>query len=285
MRTNLFVGRFSQSFLAVVLAGCGLAACTTQEVTPDGGGGSGPGGSGGGTGGTGGGSSQYPPSDGIACPTPTVALITDFTYNPDAGVMDQVTFGDFTTTFSGGQYYYPMTGTYAITSNMTGSNWHLTGMVGDYSGFGLFFAPNECNRINASAFRGISFTISGTVMGSAVIFEVDTLKNAIAPSWLSTHGATPKTTDAGHCVPNAAAVNQYAQTDCVQPTTSVPVTANPTPQTILWGDFTNGKPDPAPNKAEIVGIRWILPNPPGVATPSVAPYMVDLVIDNLSFVQ
>ena len=54
MRTNLFVERFSQTFLAIVLAGCGLAACTTQEAAPDGGG---SGGTGGATGGTGGGSS------------------------------------------------------------------------------------------------------------------------------------------------------------------------------------------------------------------------------------
>ncbi len=53
---------------------------------------------------------------GIACPPATMALITDFTYAADGGVMKEVPFGDATTTFSGGQYFYPEMGTYAITS-------------------------------------------------------------------------------------------------------------------------------------------------------------------------
>jgi hypothetical protein len=281
MRTRSFVGGPSRSFLAIVLAGCGLFACTTQEVTPDGGGGSG---GGGGTGGGGGGSSQYPPSDGVACPTPTTATITDFTYTAGA-VMDQVTFGDFTTTFSGGQYYYPNAGMpYPLTSDVTGSNWHLTTqMVGAYSGFGLYF--NNCGRIDASAFRGISFTISGMVQGGSVTVEIDTLKNAIAPSWLSTHGGMPMAFDGGHCVPNPSATNQYAQTDCVQPTTNVMVTETPTTRTVLWSDLMGGKPDLAPKPTEITGIRWRLPPPVGVDTPNVVPYPLDIVVDNLSFVQ
>jgi hypothetical protein len=276
--------------IAILLVGCGLGACTSQEASPTGGGGSG-GGSSAGTSGAGttgsGGSGAV--SEGVMCYPVTMPLITDFTYNPDGGAMDQVTFGDFATTLSGGEFAYPpATSMYPLTSSVTGNNWHLTGNIGDYSGFGLYYTANSmaCNRLNAMAYRGISFTISGTVMGNSLTFEVDTIENTIAPSWLITHGApTTATTEPGHCIPNPAAVNQYAQTDCVPPTIAVPVTATPTMRTVLWSDFTTGKPRMAPNPANIVGIRWILPNPPGVATTGVTPYQADIVIDNLSFVQ
>ena len=73
----------------IIVVGCGLAACTTQEVTPDGGGGgTGNAGSGGSTG-TGGAAQGNP---GVLCLPPDQKL-TDFTYDADAGGTDQVRFG------------------------------------------------------------------------------------------------------------------------------------------------------------------------------------------------
>jgi hypothetical protein len=302
MSTEIRINGQARSLLAifrvglvalVALAGSGLAACTTSEARSDAGGSGGAGGGGSGTGGAGG----YAPNDGLAClPIAPGGVITDFTYTAGAAVTDQVPFGDLATTLTGGQFVYPNPqqqppNMYPLISNMTENNWHITGMVGDYSGFGLYFSvavagvTTACTRVDATGYRGISFTVSGSVPGNSLTFEVDTLNDTIVPAWLSTHMGSPMATDSGRCVPGPTAVNQYAQTDCVQPTKAVAVTATPTPVTVLWSDFTTGKPDPAPKATDIVSIRWVLPNPPGVATSGVTPYALDITIDDLKFVQ
>jgi hypothetical protein len=82
---------------------------------------------------------------------------------------------------------YPTSGSWPITSDVTGNNWHISGTIGDYSGFGLGF--DGCSRVDASAYRGISFTISGSVpMGNMVTLGMGTLNDTIAPSWLNAHG-------------------------------------------------------------------------------------------------
>ena len=53
--------------------------------------------------------------------------------------------------------------------------------------FGLGF--DGCSRVDASGYRGISFTISGSVpQGSVVTMGVGTLNDTIASSWLNAHG-------------------------------------------------------------------------------------------------
>lgn len=288
MRTNLQFG----NVLAILVAGVGLAACTTQSATTGTGGSTGSvGGTGGGTTtGTGGsGGASYATSQGITClPPAATGLITDFTYAPTDAGMTQVHFGDDSTTLSGGEFVYPdptSTSKYPLVSDVSGSNWHITGAVGDYSGFGFYY--DNCNRIDATGFTGISFKISGTVMGNALTFEVDTLNDTIAPAWLTAHGSTTAMpTDPGTCLPPTSAANQYAQTTCVEPTTSVPVTATPTTVTVHWTDFTNGKTtDIAPQPKDIVGIRWILPTPAGAGTTTPTTYPLDITIDDISFVK
>jgi hypothetical protein len=85
----------------------------------------------------------------------------DFTYDP-SGDDAQASFGDFTETFSGGTFVYPNTEEmteYPLASDITEDNWHITGEVGAYSGFGLFF--QDCTKFEASAFDGIEFTVNG----------------------------------------------------------------------------------------------------------------------------
>ena len=291
MRTNLQIG----NLLVILVAGGALAACTTQSATTGTGGSTGTAGatasgSGGspasGTGGSGG--AAYATSPGTTCPPPaTTGLITNFTYTPTDAGMTQVHFGDDSTTLSGGEFVYPdptSTSKYPLVSDVSGSNWHITGTVGDYSGFGFYY--DNCNRIDATGFTGISFKISGTVMGGALTFEVDTLNDTIAPSWLTAHGGTPMATDPGACVPpSTATLNQYSQTTCAEPTTSVPVTATPTTITVHFSDFTNGKTDMAPQPKDITGIRWVLPTPAGAGTATPTTYPLDLTIDDVSFVK
>jgi hypothetical protein len=316
MTTNLEARSFSRSLLAILFVGlgAGLVACTTQEAKSDGGGGKGGSsatgnggssatGNGGstGTGGTGG--SMYATSDGVACLAPaTSGLIIDFTpaapadggTTADGGAGDggvnnsTARFGDDSTTLSGGTYYYPNDPTmsmYVLNSDVSAGNWHLSGTVGDYSGFGLYL--DNCSRIDASAFSGISFTISGTVQGGMLTVEIDTLTDTLAASWLIAHpasGSNPKDGDPGRCIPNATATNQYNQSDCTEPTKVITVGTSPAPVTVKWSDFTTGKPQMAVTPTDIIAIRFILPTPAGVGTTGVTTYPLDLVFDDLKFV-
>jgi hypothetical protein len=279
MKTMTHTGN---TLLAALLA-CGLVGCTGSETnngTGGSGGGAGgttapSGGSGGGAGGSGGSSSTGTAStDGKLCPAPQ-ALITDFTYTPGSDAT-QVHFGS-STTLSGGEYVYSGLSDPPLVSDMSNSNWHITGSVGDYSGFGLYF--DNCSRIDASAFKGISFKVSSTVISDGITFGVDTLDNTITADWINSHGGS--STGPGRCTPPAdPSLNQYSQSTCANATASIPVTATPTVQQVLWSDFTGGKPDAKIEKpAEIIGIHWSF-----TWTGAGTPYAVDLTLDDLSFI-
>jgi hypothetical protein len=213
-------------------------------------------------------------NDGTLCPPPAGALLTDFTYAAvDGGTTSAsgIRFGSYGA-LSGGTYVYPS----SLVSDVSQSHWHISGTVGDYSGFGLYF--DGCNRIDASAYKGISFTISGTVgPTNQVTLNVGTLNDSIAAGWINTHGGD--TNDPGRCIPTSG-TGQYSQEGCADPTKTVAVTATPTVVSVLWGDFAGGKPDPSvATPSEITHISWSLPWNAGGAS-----YPVDIVIDDLSFI-
>ena len=293
MKTSIRVGN---TLLRALLI-CWLVSCSSQATPSGGTGGSGglgggastPVGTGGTTGpaGTGGagtaGTTGAVATDGKQCLGPTQALITDFTYAGGTADTTQVHFGD-STTLGGGEYVYPTgTDSYALTSDMSASNWHISGTVGTYSGFGLYF--DGCSRIDASAYQGISLKISGTVeQDGMVTIGVDTLDDTITATWLNSHGSTGAT-NPGRCnPPTDSTLNQYSQSTCANPTASIPVTATPTVQSILWTDFTGGKPGSSVKASDIIGIHWFFPNPSGAGTTSPTTYKVDITIDDLSFV-
>jgi hypothetical protein len=221
-------------------------------------------------------------SDAIACPTPEDSLILDFTYDP-SGDGVQASFGDFTETFSGGTFVYPNTEqmtTYPLTSDVTGDNWHITGMVGEYSGFGLYF--EECTKFDASEFDGIEFTISGTVgKGTTLDFRVGTAANTVSHEWLHENGQTEEPANFGLCVPPGT--NQY-DGSCTEPSVTVTVTESPSVVTVLWDDLTGGSPEDSVTPSELTSIAWTLPAPAGVDTEAVSTYPVDLVVDDVRFV-
>ena len=262
-------------------AGTGDGGASVAGVAGQGGASTaGAGGTLGGPGGAGGASST---SDGVACLPVTVPLITDFTYVPDAGSTASVHFGDDTTTFSGSEYVYPTVGGYLPTSDVTGNNWHIFGTIGDYSGFGLSF--DGCNRVDASAYQGISFTISGSVAsGNFVTMDVGTLNDTPAASWLNAHGSTVAPDAPGRCLPTSG-TNVYSQASCADPTRTIPVTATPTTINVLWSDFSGGRPEASVDPSGILTIYWSFPTPAGVGTSSVMTYTVDITIDNLTFIQ
>ncbi|MGC4091611.1 MAG: hypothetical protein QM756_27770 [Polyangiaceae bacterium] len=166
-------------------------------------------------------------------------LITDFTYTAGATTSTtDATFGDFTMTFSGGTFVYPngTTATYPLTSDVTMNNWHVTGNVGDYSGMGLYFA-NDCAKLDASAFTGISFTISGTLPAGmqSMKLSVGTAGDSIPSSWLKANGEPAAKPNFGRCMP-VTPNNKYDGT-CGAPEASFTVTSTPTTVTIKWADF------------------------------------------------
>jgi len=217
----------------------------------------------------------------VACPTLTTALITDFAYTGvDAGVTPatEVSFGDFKTTFSGGTYIYPDSASVAppaLTSDITQSNWHISGTVGTYSGFGLFW--NGCAEVDASAYKGISMTISGTIPANTLYISVNTAEDTITTAWYAAN-TTPAPTAGtfGTCTPK---YNQYDAT-CSAPSANVLVTATPTPVTIPWASLTGGKPNASVTPSKLTGITFYFN-----WSTTTAAYPVDITIDNLAFAQ
>lgn len=221
-------------------------------------------------------------SDGVACLPVTVPLITDFTYVADGGATTMVHFGDDTTTFSGGELVYPSSG-YVVTSDVTGNSWHISGTIGDYSGFELTF--DRCSHVDASAYKGISFTMSGVVAGGNIVtMGVGTLDDTLAASWLNAHGGTAAVDAPGRCIPTSG-TDAYSQLSCTDPTATIPVPATPTTISVLWSDFSGGKPEASVNPSDIDTIYCYFPPPPGAGTSGVIPYAADITIDNLTFIQ
>jgi hypothetical protein len=203
-------------------------------------------------------------------------MITDFTYDPSAGgTVTDMTFGDFATTLSGGTFIYPT----SMVSDMSASNWHITGTVSDYTGMGLYF--NNCALVDASAYRGISFTISGVTSSSTpnmLTMGVSIAADTVAYSWYVAHDAGTSAPNFGTCYP--ASGNLYDGT-CADPMRvfTIPTTAQTV--TILFSEFLGGRPVATVNPAQITSIYWFFPWS-GTGT---TPFTVDVVIDDLSFVE
>ncbi|HEY3498451.1 MAG TPA: hypothetical protein VGK73_27345, partial [Polyangiaceae bacterium] len=228
-------------------------------------------GSGAGTAGTGGstagssGSGGGAGMEGFSCKAvaATCSTITDF---PASGMC----FG--TGDFKGGTGS-PYGG--GLTLDTTGGDLHVTGTVGTYSGFNLWFS--YCSDL--SAYTGIEFTISGTVMAAGtaantIDFQLQT--NSDFPWQTADNMAKMK----GACTSDTPA-DPWG--DCIAPSLNVPIPAEATmPVTVLWTQMAGGTPvmwDPVNSPKEILGIQWQFPW--GSAATE---YTVDVHIDNIKFV-
>jgi hypothetical protein len=271
MKNNLRIGR---ALLATLLS-CSLWACTTQEANQGGSGGSGGGtepplGTGGTTtpGGTGGSTSA------AGCPTVMPALITDFATGtaPDATNMR---FGGSGLLSGGGSVWG------GLTSEIVQGAWHISGTVIDYAGLNLYI--DNCSPWNASAFKGISFTISGTAANQAtpLTFGAPTIEDTPSAAWLISKGDTQaKATDLGSCTPSSGN-GRYYHPGCNDPTKSVAVPTVATPINVLWTDFSGGQPSATPKPDQITGIYFNLSwGGTGSAT-----YPADFTIDDLKFIE
>jgi hypothetical protein len=264
----------------MTLLACGLAACTTSTAANGTGGSSGSGAAGtttaSGTGGSAGvAGATGTTGNGTLCPPPD-QLITNFAYTPtDGAAPTEVSWGNFSTTFSGETNIYGP----GLTSDVSKGNWHISGTVSDYSGLQLLF--NNCDHLDASKFTGISLTISGSVPhGNAITMAVATIADTPSATWLQANGDTTVAANAsGICVPTSG--TQYYHPGCGDPTASVPVSSTATPVNLTWSQFTGGQPDASPNPAQITSIYWLIPWTGSTDTS----YPVDITIYGLSFTQ
>jgi len=234
-------------------------------------------------------------ASGAHCPAITQALLTDFTYasapiadaGSDAAVgaapnTTGVSFGDFTNTLSGSTFVYPNDGAYAVHSDVTGNNWHMTGSLGNYSGFGIVFVG--CTLLDASMYQGISFTVQGSVpMGNnSLTFSVGTTADEVSHVWLNAVAmpSPAAAINSGRCIP---AATQY-DGSCTAPSYAVPVTAQRTTVRVLWADLAAGRPSASVDPKEITNLAWAFPAPAGAGTANPTTYDVDLTIDDLQFI-
>jgi hypothetical protein len=226
------------------------------------------------------------------CPPIQQALLLDFTLPPaaadagaDAGLPPTgASFGDFNSTFSGSTFIYPGDGAYAVHSDASGGNWHLTGTLGNYSGFGITF--NNCYLLDASGYKGIAFSVQGSVpMGNSITFNVGTAADDVTSVWLNRNAMplpNPRLApNAGRCVP---AVAQY-DGSCGSPSRAIPVTAQATTVQVLWAELTGGQPAASVDPEQITNISWNFPPPAGAGTATPVTYEVDLTIDDLRFIE
>ena len=257
----------------------GTAGATGSAGTTGGGGTSG-------TGGTGGAA--------LSC-TPVAATAADVTmldWETVAVGATTSSFGNWMPgTYGGGTFQYPgptagaCDPTMHLCPNFDGKNWHITGTVRDYSGFGIYMNMNV-GVWNVSMFTGLQFDISGTFTPTAatdggapaatLTFGVTDARHEVD----SAHTADARTT-CGTCAPSNG--NEYDGT-CGAPSKVITLTATPTTTVVKWTDLNNGVRPPSftgesPDPAQITHITWV---PPWNGAGS-SPYMVDITLDNLKY--
>jgi hypothetical protein len=211
--------------------------------------------------------------EGTLC-APAQQLITDFPVfaSADGGASTDPRFGS-SGYLTGGLSPYPT----SMTTDQSQGNWHISGTVKEYSGFNTYF--DNCDRVDASKFSGVSFTVSGTVP-SAMTFQVGTVDTTPTWTWMQTNGkTTAKQTDVGKCKPKSDTQNQYYAPGCSANTMTFTVTATPTKISVPWTALAGGSPVAKVSPAEITSMQWIFP-----WVDKQTPYQVDFTIDDISFI-
>jgi hypothetical protein len=179
--------------------------------------------------------------------------------------------------FFGGPYTYPAIDEcettqpeYPLTQTVTGGAWNISGTVGTWSGFGLWFG--SCAGVDFSAYSGISFTISGTLD---------------SPTPLTFAVTTPESSNPQECSPNIGSCPETAT--CTAPNTTITVSATPTPMSFLWTDLTGGAPVDSVSPGQIIGIQWQIPwewscTVDGGGNPADCAYAVNVTVDDIQLV-
>jgi len=241
---------------------------------------------------------------------PASATIADFT-TPEAGTRVSCSgiegpnaYGGYGDPLFGGTYVYPnlamlelpndgglcydqctvnpMVSMYPLRQDASGGSWHITGTVGDYSGFGFYVSRNlgpaaaegtfnyaglPYHTIDASAYVGISFTISGSVGTPSVVFVN-----------MASAATTPMITNDTNHFTTCGTCQLMTGAACGAMEVMVPVTSTPTTQTVSFQSA--GITDPG----KFMGFSWRFNNPTGIGTGTVGTYPVDVTVDDVKFV-
>jgi hypothetical protein len=184
--------------------------------------------------------------------TPAGLMIADFTNtNQTTGI----SFGDFAGGFSGYSYQYGA----GITSDVSTGVWHLTGMVSDYSGFGLGFNYDNSHNADASGYAGVEFTMKGNV----------------GPTGSLTLGVQ----NGPDSAPTMFSACTTCPGDCGDPNKTFKVGSTQATVSLKWSDFTGGRPQAGVDPKQLLGLIWFFGWNGGGSTP----YAVDLTISNVKF--
>jgi hypothetical protein len=217
-------------------------------------------------------------ADGTLCPLPNRALITDFTDAPSTSSDPTQPRFAISGGLQGGLILYPTSGSYPLTASVAENNWHIAGTVGDYSGIALYF--DNCDRLDASKYKGLSFTISGALQDNSIVLGIESSANKPSAAWLISKGDTKaKEGDSGRCTPTSGD-GPYFHPGCTAATMRLSPSSSPTVQRVYWSDLTGGEPDSSPKPTEITSIYWLFPWSAGSP-----PYALDITLDDLKFIE
>ena len=232
--------------------------------------------------------------------TPPAALISDFSIA--SGSTAPSFFGTYSQSVYGGNYVYPSTtpgcgsttvDPHALTQDVAGGSWVIQGTVGTYSGLGFWWNCNTGTSatpayagictIDASAYTGISFTISGTIgpvssgTGTPGLTMQVTTPATQAPA--KNPDGTPATDSAGNPKPNCGTCTG---TTCGT-NVPVPVTATASTVTKTWADLGVTTPNAITSIAFSFTDPFSLNNGYANSPPTATPYPVNITIDDIQF--
>jgi hypothetical protein len=186
-------------------------------------------------------------ASGFACTSPVTATCDSIS-----------DWGSFTNGMFGGGLYVYGTG---VAYDMTDKNeMHITGMVSDYSGFGIYF--NSCSTI--AAYNGVTFTLSGNTM------SVDNANKLRFVIQTNSDEPIDTTNKKGTCPGMAGNGCNSPRKEGIMPSA--------TAQSVAFSDLGNGQPVATLNPAEVVGIQWQI-DPDA----SKMPFSIDLKLDDFKF--
>jgi hypothetical protein len=183
--------------------------------------------------------------------TPSDPLIADF---HQTGQTTGISFGDYAGGLSGYSYQYGA----GLVSDVSTGVWHLSGMVSEYSGFGLGFNYDNSHNVDASAYSGVSFTIKGNV----------------GPSNTVTLGVQNGPDSSGSSTFSACAT---CNAGCADPSKTFSVTPGGATVSLKWSDFTGGQPHPGVDPKQLLGFIWYF----SWTGPGSTPYAVDITVDDV----
>lgn len=174
-------------------------------------------------------------------PAPANGLVVAFaTYTARVGNTGG-TWGDNALgQITGGTSVYSINPAAALTISVEGGELHLSATLAaamDYTGIVLWFAP--C--VNASAFAGLTFPVSGELGGASMLVKPQT------------------SPDYPVDVANAKGKCEYPREDgkftaCVQPTATF-TELGESPFALSWDEFVGGRPLATPDPAQLLGFE------------------------------